>query len=164
MSHELAACLSVFDIFLTQWMMTILLKGCIPDSFESSNFLKLSFKNIWGLHAKFGYCESFLESNSPDILTLCETHLDGSINSGNFSVRVGYLSLIWKDCLTHMIVLQLMWWKDFLLHGTYLQKGLQILSYIFFDWLCFTQCLTSFSSIDHILCLYPQFLILFHLT
>ena len=73
--------------------MTILLKGCIPDNFESSNFLKFSFKNIWGLHAKFGYCESFLESNSPDILTLCETHLDGSINSGNFCVR-GWLSFI----------------------------------------------------------------------
>ena len=28
---------------------------------------------------------------------------------------------------------------------------------------CFTQCLTSFSSIDHLLCLYAGFLILFHL-
>ena len=35
-------------------------------------------------------------------------------------------------------------------------------SYVF-DWLYFTQCLTSFSSIDHLqLC--AQFLILFHLT
>ena len=36
-------------------------------------------------------------------------------------------------------------------------------SYVF-DWLYFTQCLTSFSSIDHLLCLCAVFLILFHLT
>ena len=46
-------------------------------------------------------CESFLESNSPDILALCETNLDDSIDSGNFSVR-GYLPLIRKDSSTHM--------------------------------------------------------------
>ena len=45
--------------------------------------------------------ESFLESNSPDILALCETNLDDSIDSGNFSVR-GYLPLIRKDSSTHM--------------------------------------------------------------
>ena len=33
-----------------------------------------------------------------------------------------------------------------------------------FDWLYFTQCLTSFFSIDHLLCLCALFLILFHLT
>ena len=38
-------------------------------------------------------CESFLESNSPDILGLCQTNLDDSIDSGNFSVR-GYPSII----------------------------------------------------------------------
>ena len=38
-------------------------------------------------------CESFLESNSLDISALCETNLDDSIDSGNFSVR-GYLPLI----------------------------------------------------------------------
>ena len=46
-------------------------------------------------------CESFLESNSPDILALCETNLDDSIDSGNFSVR-DYLPLIRKDSSTHM--------------------------------------------------------------
>ena len=45
--------------------------------------------------------ESFLESNSPDILALCETNLDDSIDSGNFSVR-GYLPLTQKDLSTHM--------------------------------------------------------------
>ena len=35
-------------------------------------------------------CKFFLESNSPDILALCETNMDDSVDSGNFSVR-GYL-------------------------------------------------------------------------
>ena len=81
--------------------MAILSKACKPDNFESHNSLKLSFTNIWGLCSNFVECESFLESNSPDILPLCETNLDGSIDSGNFSVR-GYLPLIWKDSSTHM--------------------------------------------------------------
>ena len=57
-------------------------------------------------------CESFRESKSLDILALSETKLDGSIDSGNFSVR-GYLPLIRKDPRTHM-------------HGlaVYVKKGL----------------------------------------
>ena len=81
--------------------MAILSEACKPDNFELYNSLKLSFMNIWGLHSNFVDCESFLESNSPDILALCETNLDDSIDSGNFSVR-GYLPLIWKDSSTHM--------------------------------------------------------------
>ena len=86
--------------------MAILSKTCKPDNFESHNSLKLSFTNIWGLRSNFVDCESFLESNSPDILALCETNLDDSIDSGNFSVR-GYLPLIWKDSSTHMLGLAL---------------------------------------------------------
>ena len=48
----------------------------------------------------FEFCESFLESNSHEILALCETNLDDSIDSGNFFLR-GYLPLIRKDCSTH---------------------------------------------------------------
>ena len=81
--------------------MAILSKARKPDNFESHNSLKLSFTNIRGLRSNFVDCESFLESNSPDILALCETNLDDSIDSGSFSVR-GYLSLIWKDSSTHM--------------------------------------------------------------
>ena len=81
--------------------MTILSKACKPDNFESHNSLKLSFTNIRGLRLNFVDCESFLESNSPDILALCETNLDDSIASGNFSVR-GYLSLIHKDPSIHV--------------------------------------------------------------
>ena len=41
------------------------------------------------------------ESNSPDILALCETNLGDSIDSGNFSVG-DCLPLIRKDSITHM--------------------------------------------------------------
>ena len=73
--------------------MTILSKACKPDTFESHNSLKLSFTNIRGLGSNFVDCESFLESNYRDILALCETNLNDSIDSGNFSMR-GYLPLI----------------------------------------------------------------------
>ena len=46
-------------------------------------------------------CESLLESNSPDILSVCEADLDDLIDSGHFSVR-GYLPLIQKESSTHM--------------------------------------------------------------
>ena len=81
--------------------MVILSKGPKPDSFESHNSLKLSFMNIQGLRSNFVEFESFLESNSPDILSLCETNLDGTIDSGNFFLR-GYLPLIQKGSVTHM--------------------------------------------------------------
>ena len=100
-SRELTACLFVFNLFLTQWITATLWKGFKPDSFEPHNSLKLSITNIRGLYSNFAECESFLESNSPDILALCETNMDDSIDSSNFSVR-GYLPLIWKDSNTHM--------------------------------------------------------------
>ena len=57
--------------------------------------------NIQGFPSNFADCEYFLEINSCDILALCETNLDDSIDSGNFSVR-GYLLLIGKESSTHM--------------------------------------------------------------
>ena len=101
MSHELTAYHSVFNLFLPQWIMAILSKGCKPDNFEPHSSLKLSFTNIWGLRSNFVECESFLDSNSPDILALCETNLDDSIDSGNFPVR-GYLTLIRIHSNTYM--------------------------------------------------------------
>ena len=81
--------------------MAILSKACKPDHFESHNSLKLSFANIRSLCSNFVDCESFLESNSPDILALCEANLDNLIDSGNLSVR-GYRPLIRKNSSTHM--------------------------------------------------------------
>ena len=81
--------------------MAILSKGCKPDNFESHNSLKLNFTNIRDLRLNFVDCESFLELNSPDILAPCETNLDDSVHSGNFSVK-GYLLLIRRNSSTHM--------------------------------------------------------------
>ena len=81
--------------------MAILSKRCKPDNFESHNSLKLSFTNIWSLHSNVVNYDSFLESNSPDILALCETNLDDSIDSGNFSL-IDYFPLIWKDSSTYI--------------------------------------------------------------
>ena len=55
------------------------------------------------LRPSFEFCWlwTFLQSNSPNILTLCETNLDDSIDSGNFPVR-GYFPLIQKDSSIHM--------------------------------------------------------------
>ena len=74
-------------------------------------------------------CESFLESNSPDILALCGTIFDDSIDSSNSSVR-SYLPLIWRDSVTHM-------------HGpaVYAKEGLP-----------FAQNLSLENSVDSYLC------------
>ena len=64
----------------------VISEACKPDNFETHNSLKLSFTNIRGLRSKFVDSESFLESNSPDILALCETNLDDSTDSDNFYV------------------------------------------------------------------------------
>ena len=124
--------------------MAILSKACKPDNFESRNSLKLSFTNIRGLCSNLVDCESFLESNSPDILALCETNLDDSIDSGNFSVR-GYLPLIRKDSSTHMHGLavyvkeRLLFARDFSLENSadsyllcFRLALLHLLSYFFF--------------------------------
>ena len=66
--------------------MAILTKGCKLDNFGPQNSLKLSFINNQGLQSNFLECEFFFESNSPDILALCETNLDDSIDFGNFSL------------------------------------------------------------------------------
>ena len=81
--------------------MAILSKGRKADKFEPHNSLKLSFTNIRGPCSNFLDSESSLESNSPDILALCETNLDDSSDFGNFSVS-GYLPLIQGNSTTHV--------------------------------------------------------------
>ena len=103
--------------------------------------LKLSFKNIWSICLNFVDCEFFLESNSPDILDLCETNLNDSIDSGNLSVR-GYLPLLRKDSSTHMYGLALWSWrKDFLFHGLTLENSAD--SYLCF-WLALLHSMSYF--------------------
>ena len=65
--------------------------------------------------------------------------------------------------LNHTTASQLMLKKDFFLHGTYLQKTLHTLTYVF-DGLYLTQCLATFSSINHLLRLRARILIIYHLT
>ena len=78
---------------------------------------------------------------------LCETNLDRLIDSGNFSVR-GYLPLIQKDSSTHMHGLTV-YVKEGLPFARDLSLEISADSYVF-DWLYVTQCLTSFSSINHL--------------
>ena len=82
----------------------MLSKGWKPDNFESLNSLKPGFTNICSHCSNFIECESFLESNSSDILALWETNLEYSIDSNNFSV-VGYLPLIQKDSFICVFIL-----------------------------------------------------------
>ena len=87
--------------------MAILSIGCKPDNFEPHNSLKHNFTNIPDLCSNFVQCGSFFESNSPDILALCDTNLDDSIDSGSFFVRgylpfthmYGYYSYAWSCIL-----------------------------------------------------------------
>ena len=119
--------------------MIILSKACKPDNFESHNSLKLSFMNIRGLRLNSVGCES----KSPDVLALCETNLDNSIDSGNFSVR-GYLPLIQKDSSTHMHGLAV-FVKEGLPFAWYLSLENSADSYLF---------LTNFTSLS-VLPLFP---------
>ena len=109
-SHELTIYISDSDLLLTQGNGYIIV--CKPDHFEYHNSLKLSFTNTRALQSNFDEWESFLEANSLDIFALCETNLDDSIYSGNFSVRC-YVPLIWKDSVTHghglAVYVKLMW-------------------------------------------------------
>ena len=136
-------------------MMAILTKACKPDNFELHNSLKLSFTNTWDLRSKFIDCESFFESNSPDILALWDK--PGWVSWFWQFLCERLTSLIWKDSSAHM-------------HGltVYVKKGLPFLQNLSLEnsadfYLCFrlrlsfTKCLTSFSSIHQLLCLWARF-------
>ena len=110
--------------------MAISSKECKPDNLKAHNSLKLSFTDVPGLCSNFAECESFLESNYPDILALCETNLHDSIESGNFSVR-GYLPLIQKDSITYMHGL-----KVYVKEGLLFARGLSLENFVG-SYLCF---------------------------
>ena len=99
-SHELTACLSIFKIFKLSGLWPYYQKY-VNQIILNHITVKHTFTNISGLRLNFVDCESFFELNSPDIIALCETNLDDSIDSGSFSVRE-YLPLIRKDSSTHM--------------------------------------------------------------
>ena len=72
-----------------------------PVSKNTPKPLALTFTNIRGLRTNFSHVESFLTHSSPDILALCETNLNPSIDSGDFVVD-GYLPINRKDSSYHM--------------------------------------------------------------
>ena len=161
-SHKLVVYHSVFDQFLT-YKMTILSKACKPVNFEAHNSLKFNLNNIWGLCLNFFECEYVLESNAPDIITLCETNMDDSTDSSNFSVR-SYFPLIQKDSVTRMHGLAVCLYKG----KTSFCIGL-ISSKIYGFLVMFS---TDFTSLS-VLLLFPlmitffilmQFLLIFHQT
>ena len=100
----------------------VLLSVHEADNFESHNSLKLNFTNVRGFRSNYIGCESFLESNSLDILALGKANLEESIDFSNSSV-MGYLSLNWKDAVNHV-------------HGTFfctwiiLRKDLRLWEYL----------------------------------
>ena len=115
--------------------MAILSKRHKQDIFESHKSLKLYITNIWGLCSDLLGCESFLESNSCDILALYERNMDDLIDSGNFSVS-GYIHLIQKDSVTHLHGFAV-YVKEGLPFGCDLSLENYVHSYFVFDWLYF---------------------------
>ena len=143
--HELTGYFSVFNLFLLQWIMVTLPKGCKLDNFESHTSLKLSFTNIWGFCLNFAECKTFLESNSPGILALCETGLDGSIYSDNFSLIV-YLPLTYS--ITYVLGL-----------AVYVKQGLPFAQDLYLEnpadsYLCFSLALIH--SVSYFFFLYQS--------
>ena len=140
--------------------MTIVSNVCKPDNLESYNSLKLSFTNIWGLHSNYVGCESFLESNFPDILAYVtqtwKTQLIPAISGWGFTFL---LFDVQKNSVTHMHSLKVYAKSDFLFDEAYLKKTLKILISVL-DWLFFNWCCT-FCFINYHLLICAQFLLLF---
>ena len=65
-----------------------------PVSKTSPKLLSLAFTNIRGLRTNFSHVESFLTHTSPDILALCETNLNPSIDSGDFVVDLSHNTVV----------------------------------------------------------------------
>ena len=75
----------------------------------------------------------------------------------------GYLPLTQKDSGTHMHGLSVYVKEGFPFAQDLSLENSAALTYVF-DWLYFTQCITYFPSIKHLLRLCARFLILFHQT
>ena len=68
-----------------------------------TQLFETSFYKYLSLHLNFAKYESFLESNFPNILALCETNLDDSTDSGNLYVYdiLIFLFNAWQHSLKH---------------------------------------------------------------
>ena len=96
-------------------------------------------------------------NQTPDVLALCKTTLDYSIDSGNFSVK-GCLPLIQKDSATHMDGLAI-YMKEVLP-----PRKLSGFLFMFLAGVTSFSVLLSFPLMITFVFLYIQFLMLYHLT
>ena len=140
---------------LTLWLITSLQKVCLLLLRFTKQSSHLTMTAQPAVHV-LDISQTLKLSDCTDILALCDTNLDGSIDSVNFSVS-GYLPLIRKDSITHMHGLSVSFCMGLI------SRKLQILTYVS-NQLYLNQCLTSFSSVGHLLRCFARFLILFHLT
>ena len=130
------------------------------DKFQSQNSLKLSFTSIQCPCWSFVTCAYVFQSNSSDIVALCETKGDDWNESSKFSVRA-YLPLIWKDSATHI--------NGFVF---YMKEGLPFSGDVPLEnWVdpefCFQLALLNLVSnffFLYLYCLWAWFSMLFHLT
>ena len=109
----------------------------------------------------FVNCESFLESNSPGILALSKTDLDGSIDSGVFFVMLSSFNL---EGLYHPYAWPCSLWegRTSFCMGHISRK---LCRFILCFWLALLHLVSYFFSfINHLLCLCAWFLIQFHLA
>ena len=124
--------------------MMILSEVLKPNNFESYNSVKINFTANQSLCSlikfrliliilwiKVSWCSGFISGK-----------LDVWIRSSNFTVR-DYVPLIWKDCVTHMYGF-VFYMKEGLpfARNLSLEKLRNLIC--FFNWLCFSDCLTFF--------------------
>ena len=136
--------------------MVILSKGCRSDNFESHNFLKLSF---FGAFVEFCW------------LWIC-SWIKLSWHSCSIWDKPGWLNSFWQFLCEGLSSLNLKrfyysyaWCRSLCERSTSFCMALTSRKFCTFLLIFyFIQCLTSFYSNSDLLCLYAQFLILFHLT
>ena len=71
--------------------MAIMSRFTRPGTPKSHTYLKVSYTNIRGFCSNFLHCESYLETNSPDILALSETNLEDAVDSNSLLLKVIFL-------------------------------------------------------------------------
>ena len=148
-----------FNLFLTQLIMVILSKGCKQDNFEPHNSVKkylrpsFQFCSLWifpwiklfwnscSMWDKLGWLNWFWQF-------LCK-------GLSSFNPKRFHYSYAWPCSLCER---RTSFCTELMISGK-LFKFLLV-----FDWLYLIQCITPFSYINHLLCRYARFLILFHLT
>ena len=153
--------LSYFYLFLTQWIMAILLKGCKPDNFESHNLSKTYFYKYLWLSFEFCWMGIF-------------PWIKLSWHSGSMWDKLGWLNWFWqflfdqlsslirKNSITHMYGLAV-YLKEVLPFALDLSLESSTDSYLCLELALLNSVSYLFSSTHHLLHLYARFFILFHL-